>query len=522
MKIPALIDPERLRTAKPAVRVFYCLFAGAIMNLALPPVNLWPFMLAGIGLFYLFLSSVKTMRGAALFGWLFGFGYFGAGLWWIANALLVEGNPFSWVWPLAIAGLPALLAIFTAAGCIFIVRFSRPLSLSGFFTFIAGLAIAEWIRGHLFTGFPWNLYGYSWSGWPAMSQSAAIGGSYFLTLMTLFWGTLPAYIIAAPPRQKIKNILMTVGILTFSANALYGYIRLSNTEISYYPDIAVRPVQPNIAQSEKWDDKKVTENIINLLSLSQPQEKTSRLTLIIWPETAMPNSLLTHPEARRALRNTLSRYGKDVYLLAGWVRYEKNEDGEKFYNSLAVIDRNLNILATYDKAHLVPFGEYIPLQNILPLTPFVQMDGFTQGAGLNTLSIGSIPAFSPLICYEVIFPGAVKNRNGKTRPAWLLNITNDAWYGNSPGPYQHFAQTRFRAIEEGLPIVRAANTGISGVIDPLGRVVARSDLFTRSATDSFLPQALEKPTFYSRYGDLVFWFCSGALILGAFVFRKAL
>jgi apolipoprotein N-acyltransferase len=489
----------------PFKRSMACLAAGVAMVAALPPFNLWPFMFAGFSSFYMLLSGAKTPRAAFAIGWLFGFGYFAAGLWWIANALLVEGNPFAWVWPLAIAGLPALLAIFPALAALVCARLTDRMRLEGFLCFVAAFAFSEWLRGHIFTGFPWNLYGYAWSGWLAMAQTASVGGSYFLTLLTLFWCALPGFVAVSAISRPAKKKLLALGIITFAACAGYGYFRLAQTGTAYDSTVTLRPVQPNISQADKWNPHKVAENLRKMLALSAPDADKPEppLTVIVWPETALEYEVLANEDARSLIRQTLAQYRNTVYLVTGLLRYEPEPGGKgKYFNSLAVLDRDLNIRAMFSKSHLVPFGEYIPYQDIIPMKPFVQFQGFTPGDGPATLTVDGVPPFSPLICYEVVFPGAV---TAKERPAWMVNVTNDAWYGDSPGPRQHLAQTRFRAIEEGLPLVRSAETGISGVIDPLGRIIYDAPLNTKDARDISLPKPLAG-TLYASLRDSLFFF----------------
>jgi apolipoprotein N-acyltransferase len=501
---------------------FAALCAGTLMVAALPPFNFWPSMFAGFSLFYVLLSRTRTARGAFACGWMFGFGYFAAGLWWIANALLVDGNDFRWVWPFAIAGLPALLAFFPALACAACARFAGKNKLAGFLAFVAAFACSEWLRGHIFTGFPWNLYGYAWSGWLAMAQIVSVGGSYFLTLLTLFWAALPGFLFVwdAPRRKKI--ILLSIGVVTFACTVLFGYIRLAHYTTAYDDAITIRPVQANIPQADKWNPDKVAENLNKMLALSLPDPKKTEppLTLVIWPETALEFYVLANENARALIRETLGHYKNKVYLITGLLRREPGMGGKhRYFNSLVILDRDLNLRAVYSKSHLVPFGEYIPFQDIIPMKPFVAFQGFTSGDGIASMSVDGVPSFSPLICYEVIFPGAVI---GKERPDWMVNVTNDAWYGDSPGPRQHFAMTRFRAIEEGLPLVRSAETGISGVIDPMGRVIYQAPLNTKDARNVSLPRPLPVATLYARIGfrDALFFICLLLTGIAAFSCRR--
>ncbi len=506
--------------ASPFLRAVLYLICGALMVPAQAPWHLWPFLFAGLSFFFILLSSEKRWLRAALMGWLFGFGYFCAGLWWIANALLVPGNPFLWVWPLAIAGLPALLAFFTAGASALTIRLASLNRMSGFLFFIAAFSGFEWLRGHIFTGFPWNMYGYAWGNWLALAQTAAIAGAYGLTLLTIFWAALPGFLRIATLSRRAQIVLIATALASFGSCVFYGQMRLAQTPTALDQDVRVVPVQANISQADKWDPEKVFVNVDSMLSLSlpDPQERERKVTFLVWPETALSWDVLANNYVRGALKSTLAAYGRDVYLLTGLLRREPGADShDRYYNSMVTLDRDLNVISTYDKYHLVPFGEYIPLQNLLPMKPFVRMlEGFSIGPGPQTKKAGNYPSFSPLICYEIIFPHAVTTPPGSgtgAGPAWIVNITNDAWYGDSPGPRQHFSQARFRAIEEGLPVVRAANTGISGIIDPLGRVLADSGINERAAPGGSLPRPLATRPPYARWGDAFFFMALAALLV---------
>ena len=490
-----------------------CLLSGALMVLSMAPWNLWPFMFAGFSAFYFLLTTASTKRRAFFYGWLFGFGYFACGLWWIANALLVPGNPFSWVWPLAVAGLPALLAFFPACAALAIKRFSNPQKISGFLLFVSLMSLSEWLRGHIFTGFPWNLYGYSWGGWDAMMQNAAWGGPYMLTLLTVFWATLPGFVFISNETAARKTSAAILAVLLFAGCLTFGQWRISGPDPGVNDNMNLLIVQPDIHQEDKWENAKAGKNLytLSLLSGAQNDDK-DKTTIILWPETAITADALTNPQARAIIKPALESYAGSAYLLTGLLRFETRQDKVVYFNSVAAVDRNLGIAAVYDKAHLVPFGEYIPFQKIMPFGPFVQFEGFTQGSGPMAIALPGAPAFSALICYEIIFPGAVVNRKGP-RPAFILNVTNDAWYGDSPGPRQHFMQARFRAVEEGLPVVRSANTGVSGLIDAYGRPLLTMALNSKGAENVSLPHSLPRPPLYTRAGDWIFLAAALGLIL---------
>ncbi|MBU0800216.1 MAG: apolipoprotein N-acyltransferase [Alphaproteobacteria bacterium] len=506
----------RLQAPSFPLKMLVALVAGAVMVPAMPPYGLWPLLLVGFTTFYVLLSTLSGWRAFAA-GWAFGFGYFACGLYWIANALMVPGNDYAWVYPFAIAGLPAVLAIFTAVAAVLARRFAPAGTFAGFLIFCVAFGGMEWLRGHLFTGYPWNLYGYTWAALLPVAQLASLGGAYFLTLVTIIWAALPGYALLAAPRHAARALI--VGVLSFGLVIAFGFIRMDMHPTILRHDILVRAVQPNIAQEDKWNPRKAYENFDRHLVLSEPKaENRDKTTILIWPETAVPFYMMNDPSARVMLRTVMEGYEMPVYLVTGLLRRDSMagaaDDDAKFYNSLVVLNSEAENLAIYDKAHLVPFGEYIPFQKFMPFGPFVQFSGFVAGDGPRTLSVQALPPFSPLICYEVIFPGAATDRTSADRPQWLVNITNDAWYGDSMGPRQHFIMTVFRAIEQGVPVVRAANTGISGVVDPVGRVIHKASLFTENDANVPLPAPLDRPTLFSRYTDILFFLTLATMLTG--------
>jgi apolipoprotein N-acyltransferase len=277
-----------------------------------------------------------------------------------------------------------------------------------------------------------------------------------------------------------------------------GLVRLGSDTVGDQEGVRLRLVQANIDQHHKWDPDLRADSFRRHLSLSgsAPADNAPAPTLVIWPETASAYVLDEDPVARELIAEATPKGG---HLLTGFNRFDFENEPKRAWNSLGVLNDKGDIEAIYDKHRLVPFGEFLPWRAVLSRIGLKKItDGsidFQPGDGPASLAIGAIPAFSPLICYEAIFTGDVAPRD--QRPAWLLNVTNDAWFGKSSGPYQHLAMARMRAIEEGLPLVRSANTGISAVIDPLGRVRAKLDLGTTGVLDQPLPKALKQPTFYA-------------------------
>lgn len=461
---------------------------GALAALAMAPYSFWPVLFLSLGGFYFLLTRAQSGRVAFFTGWLFGFGYFLFGLYWIGNALLVEGNPYRWAWPLAVSGIPFMLSFFPAIAAWASYKFSNLKIWHGFLAFTGYLAASEWLRGHLFTGFPWNLFGYAWAPVLPIVQTVAVGNVYFLTLLTIFWCGAAGFLFLPEASRKEKYGLALSAALIFAACFAFGTWRIAQYDDGVVDGIDIRIVQANISQSEKWQKGKIIENFERHIALSQPDKQSLEVkaTYIIWPETAISQWLLEEPYIQGKIQDTLRAYNHPAYLMTGILRVDSERGA--FYNSLVMLDRNGNQLNSYDKYHLVPFGEYIPFQKWIPLEPVARFSGMEKGSGPRMLSTKEGIKFSPAICYEIIFPDAVTPPNEK--PDFILTVTNDGWYGKSAGPYQHFVQSSFRAVEEGVPVVRAANTGISGAIDPTGKILEMSDLSSEYAENLHLPEKM--------------------------------
>lgn len=506
----------------PLKKRFLLLFiAGAVCVPAMPPTGWWLLLGLGLPLYYMTIASTRSVKTAFFESWMFAFGYFFFGLLWVGNALLVGGNPFLWAWPLAAAGLPALIALFYGVSGVMMRLLIKDMrSWAGWCAFIGTIAFTEWLRGHLFTGFPWNLYGYAWNNNLSMAQSVSLFGSYGLTLLTIMWALIPALWWASIGQKRSRIIVSSALAVCALGLFLWGHARLASHPVDLRSDVTLRIVQPNIPQEEKWDGSKAAQNFKKLLDLSQPDEgNAASPTIIIWPETAITERLMHHPDAAKAIQDTLQRYRHPAYLSTGILRSDVAPDGQdRYYNSLVTYDRDLNRVTSYDKAHLVPFGEYIPYRQFIPLKPVVEFEGFESGPGPETQAIEQLLNIAPLVCYEVIFPGAVVNRS-VLKPDLIVNVTNDAWYGDSAGPRQHMAMARFRAIEEGVPVARSANTGISGLYDAYGREVAIILLEEAGARNIAVPRATDS-LLYSYAGDLLFFIFVISLFAVCLVTRK--
>jgi apolipoprotein N-acyltransferase len=499
---------------------------GALAGTATPPFyDLIGFAVAVTGLVWIGDGCARSRHpGRAAFwsGWFFGFGYFLVGLWWIANAPLVDPGRWWWVVPFAAVGLPTVLPIFWAVAMWVWRRigFTGP----GRVAALAGmLGIGEWLRGKAFTGFPWNMPGYIWWPFDSVLQSASWVGLYGVTVVTLLIMMSPAAGIDGATGRIGRRAWAwpAAGLALLAAVAVGGHLRLAaapdvTAPEANVPGVVLRLVQPNFSQTEKWTEALRNHNVARQIEMSKI-EGWQQVTHVIWSETAVTFAVADKPELLAELAIAAPVGG---YLLTGAPRVSVGIDSQtRVHNALLAISPTAQIAASYDKAHLVPFGEYVPFGEWLGMGGVA--GGFTPGPGPQTLSLPGLPPFSPLICYEAIFPGEVVADPPAERPQWLLNITNDAWYGDSPGPRQHLQISRARAIEEGLPLVRVANTGISGVFDAYGRErVPVLDLGLYGVLDSPLPVALEGGTLYATIGDTAFWAIAVILIIAGVVSRR--
>ncbi len=475
---------------------------GALAATAFPPLHLVPVLWLAFPGLLLLAGSRERPRGALLVGWAWGFGHFVAGLYWISNALLTEADRFAWLVPLAVPGISAVLALFVAVPVV-LARYwpegwPRVLAFAGLWT------LGEIARGYLLTGFPWNLLGTVWAFGALPVQGAAWIGTHGLSALTVVLACLPLV---------WGRLSWAVGAAVLAGGAAFGLVRLAAEEPPPGPT-TIRVVQGNIAQAHKWrDDLRIAHfrRYLGLTANVPPAEPGEGPMVVIWPETASPYMLDNDATARALAAGALP---EQALLIAGSVRIERGAQGAepqvRVWNSLLAIDRSASVIGLYDKHHLVPFGEYVPLRSVLPIETVVPGNlDFSAGPGPRTLALPGtgVPPFSPLICYEVIFPGNVVAPG--ERPAWLLNLTNDAWFGVSSGPYQHLASARMRAVEEGLPLVRAANTGVSAVFDARGRTVASLGLNQTGVIAAPLPAARAPPP-YARAGV---WLPAGISIL---------
>jgi apolipoprotein N-acyltransferase len=461
----------------------------------------------------------RGVPAAALAGWWFGLGYFVPGLYWIGYAFLVDAPTFGWLMPFAVLGLPAYLALFTAFGFA-LARLIWTRDASRVIALAATLTTSEWLRGHVLTGFPWNAFGYALTEPLALAQAASLIGLWGMTFLSVAIFASPAALIDGRSRGRRPWIAPAMALTLLVAMGIFGAVRLKLQPTSWVANVKLRIMQPNLQQDVRFNYSAKAEVMQKYLALSDrasgPQSTGVRdASILIWPESAFPFFLTREADAMAQIAALLP---KGTVLITGSVRAPDLPPGTRVtraYNSIYVIDHDGSVLSVYDKLHLVPFGEYLPFQQWMEKLGLEQLTkvqgGFIAGTRRRSMDIPNAPRALPLICYEAVFPGDVAARDD--RPGWIVNLTNDGWFGISTGPYQHLQQARLRAIEEGLPLVRAANTGISAVIDPLGRIVARLGLGLEGVLDSSLPSAIP-PTVYARAGDIP----AALIVAAAFVF----
>jgi apolipoprotein N-acyltransferase len=500
-------------------RLLLLFVAGAIAALSVPPLFLLPAFFVGMPIWVWCLDGAERHRGlraflspAFLIGFAFGLGYFIVAIHWIGAAFIQEGGWFIALMPFAILALAAVLALFWAVGSALahLLWSGGALRIVTLATF---LSAAEFARGHLFSGFPFDLLGYALTANDQMLQLASVIGVYGLTFIATLLAMTPALIW--PPDGRGLGRRLTPFFLSMAAIAAqvaYGNYRLSSTELTPRADMRVRLVQPMIVDHADWtaaDPAGIMDRLISLSEtrLTPADPGLSGVTHLVWPESVFPFFLTQYPDALARIARMLP---PEALLLTGAPREPIGpdglpEEGNPGYNSILAIDTDGEVVMSYDKSHLVPFGEYLPLPQFFGLFGVRQFvpgtNGWAPGDGRRLMTPPGTPPFLALVCYEAIFPGDIGDPG---RAEFILNITNDAWFDGSIGPAQHGHHARIRAVETGLPLLRAANTGATMAVDPLGRVTARLAEREVAVIDVAPTQKLAQPTFFNRFGHWPF------------------
>ena len=507
--------PARITTLRGWRAQLLALAAGAVSVAGQAPFHIWPLTLMSIMILVWLLDGAYAgphpRRAGFWRSFSFAYGQFGAGLYWIGSAFISRGPDYIPLMPFALALLMAGLALIWALAGFVAMRFwsqgSRRIAV-----FALCFFAAEWVRGHFLSGFPWNLPGMVWSPGAPVSQAAAYIGVWGLSLLTLYAFAAPAALCGPGPLWR-RALPMVLGLVVFAGLYTGGRERLSHARAGNQPGVRLRVVQAAIDQREKWKPENREAVLDHYLRLSTAAP-LNRVTHVIWPEGALPTLLL---EDNHALARIAGVFRDGPVLITGITRRERTAQGRIVYrNSLIALSfagGQPKIETVYDKHHLVPFGEYMPLGGLfakLGIKGLVNFeDGFTPGPAPSSMHIAGLPVFSPQICYEIAYSGFTPEGHG--RPAWILNISNDAWFGDTTGPWQHLDQARFRAIEEGLPVIRSVSSGIAGVIDPYGRMQLRLGRKADHASDTALPVPLPA-TIETRYGGLLLLAMAGVLL----------
>lgn len=467
-------------------RNLLAMLMGLCATLTLPPFYLFPLAVPAYGGLFILLTQATTRKRAIADGFFWGWGFFISGLYWFCIALLTEPEKFAWLIPFALFALTALIALFTAFFAAVFFQIRR-WGIIGALLFATLWTLVEYGRGHLFSGFPWNLAGYAFNASDMSLQLSSVVGVYGLTFLAVLFSV--CCVLG-------KRAVMGVAVSVICISAWGGY-RLQQYPTQFVEGVALRLVQAGIEQHHKWNPELQMQGLREHVLLTQ-SEGIEAITHVIWPETAVPYVLRENSTLARRLGESLH---PEQILIAGALRVEESDEDYSLFNAIMVMDAKGDVVGHYDKHKLVPFGEFLPLRSWIPegwKTPVGDRD-FAAGAGYETLEWAGLPPVTPLICYEVIFPALAVG--GVPRPEWLLSVTNDAWFGRSTAPYQHLAMARMRAVEQGIPMVRVANTGISAVFDAYGREMGRIDLGKKGVLDIKLPAPSQNRTVYRRLLD---------------------
>jgi len=510
---------------------FLSLAAGGMTALVFPPFGFLPGLL-GYGLLMRLgdlSAEARPLRSAFWRGWLAGFVYFLISTWWVSEAFQVDAQNQGWMAPIAVALLAGGLGLFWGLALL-IYRRLRPNGALRVLVFAGCFCLLEWLRGHILTGFPWDLAGESWKAGSAPSQAAAVVGAYGLSWITVAGAAAPAMLVTTRPSRRIWAAGL-LGLASLGGLYAFGLDRLAHPHPIAGPAPMVRIVQARVEQESKYDLAMFSSILHRYVALTA-RPSARPIDIVVWPEGAIPdaeNDYLADGTWTKAVIGHALHPGQT--LIEGAYRIDGPAEHPVYYNTVLALrglgGDDLAITQVYDKFRLVPFGEYMPLDSLmqrLGVKALVHVgDGFSHGPRPRPILPPGVPAVQPLICYESLFPGFT--REGALaggRASWIVNLSNDAWFGRTYGPVQHLNLASYRAIEEGLPLIRATPTGISAVIDAYGRIIPGESLGQEvmGVIDAPLPPALE-PTPFARHGESLFWMMLAvSLAAGAASYRR--
>ncbi|MDA9231206.1 apolipoprotein N-acyltransferase [Rickettsiales bacterium] len=523
---------------------FISFFLGALSSLAFAPTYFIILSIIGFSGLILFLNKAQNNKESFILGFSFGFGHFIIGLYWISISLFVDIAKFGWLLPFSITLIPAACAVYI--GLVALISRKLAINLGNFIDYLEDIILKskkltkksqkssnsinliiifaiiwvffEYLRSILFSGFPWNLIGYQAVFSINFSQIASIIGIYGLSFLIILFATIPAIFFEICDNKlkfckfSAQNLIIFLSsLIIFLSIFLWGASRINSTQLDLVENGNVRIIQPNIEQNMKWDPEYKYNSFIKNIHLTNSYDKDD-INYVIWSESSIPYLVGNNSQQLlNLIRRAVPRGG---FVISGALRAEyKNSNINKIFNSIIAVNEDGEIVDFYDKTHLVPFGEYIPLQEYLPFITKITNGAmsFSAGSELKIMKMANnLPKFNPLICYEVIFSDLA--RAAAQDSDFMVNLTNDAWFGKSSGPYQHLAMARIRSIETGLSLVRAANTGISAYIDPMGRIIDYIKLNEEGFIDVQLIKKFD-PTFYLKYGDAIIIYLFFILIL---------
>lgn len=505
-------------------RLLVAFLAGCLASLGQAPVSWFPLLWLCVPVFIWLLDSAslgkdpkKAVRSMALVGWVFGLGFFLCTFYWIGAAFLVEADKFAVLMPFALFFFAAGLALFWAAACGLVAPLWSSSPMRVIWLALAWAAL-EWLRGTIFTGLPWGGIGQALTSTTVMMQALSLIGPQAMGLIAPIIFALPVFLFTEASSRRTGYGLATIAVLLFAGQGAFGFYRLAQPLPKPDAPVTVRIIQPNILQQEKWKLENrswIFNRLLALTTLDSEGYPVEKVDLFVWPETAIPFYLIEQPAGLAAIADALP---DKATLLTGALRREVDfTDREQVYNSIYQLSGDGTIMASYDKIHLVPFGEYLPKERWLRAIGLkqlaMQLSGFSSGKKRKLLGDVHIGKILPLICYEIAFPREILSYPAGAN--MIVNVTNDAWFGLTAGPLQHLNLAQMRAVETGLPVIRSANTGVSAMIDPYGRLVAKQDLGTDGLVQGIVPARLPS-TLYARFGDRLFfflWLLTGCLVL---------
>ena len=500
----------------------YIIFLGAISSYSLPPYNYFIINFITFSLFFIFIFNKKKITHSSKYffqyGWCFGFGYFLFSLYWIVISLTFD-HSFKFLIPVVIILLPALLAIFYGfITYLFSILYSKNI-VSSFFIFSILFGTIEFVRGSIFTGFPWNLISFSFLNNIYFIQILSIIGTYSFNLICISFFTAPALFILRNSRIEIMIcfffILLSVTFLIFGKIKNYHFNSLESVKNSY----SIKAISTNISLDRFFSKQDELEIINELIDLSDPSK--TKPTIFLWPEGIIPDSYLRDMNAYKKL--FMDSFGEDDLIIMGLNSTKTTNGKNLLFNSMAIFNNRLDLVASYNKVNLVPFGEFIPFEGILSLiglkTVTNSYQSFSSGANRAPLNLKNSKIdlnLLPLICYEIIYSGKLSKDNNFD---YIINISEDGWFGSSIGPKQHFAHTIFRSIESGKYLIRSANNGISAIINPMG-IVEQKVEFGSVGYVELINNKLTKSTPFKLHGNKIFLILILIYIFLIFSFNK--